>query len=107
MARPEDVDDPRFHPLFEDCSAINHATADDPPVMLFYPQANQPLPQNSSGEQHIHHPKFGVVLKEKLDALGVSCLLKLREDYQGAGRRPVDDQLDFFREHLLPPPAAG
>lgn len=102
MKQPEDVDDPRFHALFTDASAINHATADDPPVMLFYPQNNTPLPENSEGRQHIHHPKFGIVLKEKLDALGVECLLKFREDYGNlhSTRLPVDDYVDFFVKHL-------
>jgi len=94
MAGPADVDDPKFHPLFEEASAINHATAGDAPVMLFYPQANTPLPPNSSGGQHIHHPKFGIVLKEKLDRLGVECVLKFRKDYPD--RNPIDEYVKFF-----------
>ena len=94
MTGPDDVDDPKFHPLFEEASAINHATAGDAPVMLFYPQANKPLPPNSSGGQHIHHPKFGIVLKEKLDRLGVECVLKFREDYPD--RNPIDEYVKFF-----------
>jgi len=102
MESAEDVDDPKFHPLFEESAPINHATADDPPVMLFYPQRNDPLPPNSNGGQHIHHPKFGFALKEKLDKLGVECVVKLREeDPQQAGRvTPVDDYVGFFFKHL-------
>ncbi len=96
MTGPDDVADPKFHPLFEEASAINHATGGDPPVMLFYPQPNTPLPPNSSGRQHIHHPKFGIVLKEKLDRLGVECVLKFRKDYPGGN--PVDDYVRFFFE---------
>jgi len=103
MKAASDVDDPKFHPLFEEASAINHATKDDPPVLLFYPQANEPLPPNSAGGKHIHHPKFGVVLKEKLDELGVECVLKFREDYPGQLRArggPVEDYVKFFLEKL-------
>lgn len=97
----EDLDDPKFIRLFEDASSINHFTKDDPPVLLFYPQANQPLPKNSSGGQHIHHPKFGFVLKEKMDKAGVECVVKLREDYQGGGRdSAVQDYVKFFEKHL-------
>src|SRR5690606_28748260 len=53
----------------------------DPPLYLFYPQANQPLPPNSEGPVHIHHPKFGEVIKAKMDAMGLECVLKYREDY--------------------------
>jgi len=103
-----DVDDPKFHPLFEEASAINHASAGDAPVMLFYPQANTPLPPNSSGRMHIHHPKFGFVLKAKLDKLGVECVLKLRKDFPD--RNPVDEYAKFFFAKLgvadkTPPPA--
>lgn len=94
MTKPSDVDDPKFHPLFEEASAINHATAGDAPVMLFYPQANAPLPPNSDGRQHIHHPKFGFVLREKLDKLGVECVLKLREQYPDGA--PVEEYAKFF-----------
>ncbi|NQT84655.1 alpha/beta hydrolase fold domain-containing protein, partial [bacterium] len=94
MAEPSDVNNAKFHPLFEEASPINHATSDDAPVMLFYPQANTPLPPNSDGRQHIHHPKFGFALKEKLDKLGVECVLKLREQYPGGA--PVEEYAKFF-----------
>jgi acetyl esterase/lipase len=98
MNSPADVADPKFHPLFEEASAINHATSGDAPVLLFYPQANEPLPPNSSGEQHIHHPKFGFMLKEKLDQLGVQCVVLLREQYpQG---QPIEEYAKFFFEKL-------
>ena len=94
MTKQSDVEDPKFHPLFEEASPINHATTDDAPVMLFYPQPNVPLTPNSGGKQHIHHPKFGIVLKEKLGQLGVECMLKLREDYPDCG--VTDDYARFF-----------
>ncbi|MGQ9731978.1 MAG: alpha/beta hydrolase fold domain-containing protein [Candidatus Zipacnadales bacterium] len=102
MNGPEEVNDPRFHPLFEEASPINHATADDPPVMLFYPQPNQPVPPNSPGSVYIHHPQFGLLLKEKLDELGVECVLILREDLspeEGRGE-PIGRYIEFFREKL-------
>ena len=93
-----DVKDPKFHPLFKEASAITHATADDAPVLLFYSQPDTPLPPNSSGHLHIHHPKFGKVLKEKLDSLGVECIVKLRKDYKGT--RPENDYAKFFFRHF-------
>lgn len=109
MTGPEDVDDPKFHPLFEEASAINHLTEDDVPVMLYYPQANQPLPPNSTGRQHIHHPKLGFVLKEKMDMLGIECVIKLREDYAEETDRSktISDQVQFFVKHLLNAPVGS
>lgn len=98
MSSASDVDDPRFHPLFVDSASINHATRGDPPVLLFYPQANEPLPPNSTGEEHIHHPKLGFLLKEKLEQLGVECVVLLREQYpKGA---PLEEYARFFFEKL-------
>jgi acetyl esterase/lipase len=98
MASPVDADNPRFFSLFEDSSPINHLTADDPPILVFFSQRNDPLPPNSPGAEHIHHPKFGFALKEKADGLGVPCTVILREDHpQGF---PVDRFVEFFRTRL-------
>jgi acetyl esterase/lipase len=100
MSSAADASDPRFFPLFEESSPINFLTADDPPILVFYPQRNDPLPANSSGEEHIHHPKLGFVLKEKADQLGVECTLILREDHPDGF--PVDRFVEFFRAKLKP-----
>jgi acetyl esterase/lipase len=98
MESPAGANNPRFFSAFEDASPINHLTKDDPPILMFFSQRNDPLPPDSTGREHIHHPKFGFVLKEKADSLGVEMTLLLREDYpQGF---PVDRYLAFFREKL-------
>lgn len=99
MKSPADVNNPKFFPLFEDSSVINHLTADDPPILFFYNQRNDPLPPNSTGRDHIHHPKFGFLLKEKADKLGVECTLLLREQYPDG--MPVERFVSFFKEKLL------
>jgi acetyl esterase/lipase len=98
MSSPADIDNPRFVPAFEDSSPINHLTADDPPILVFFSQRNDPLPVNSPGEEHIHHPKFGFVLKEMADRLGVECTLILREDHPEGF--PVDRVTQFFKNKL-------
>jgi len=35
MKSPADVNNPKFYPLFEESSPINHLTADDPPTLFF------------------------------------------------------------------------
>ncbi|MHC4598106.1 MAG: alpha/beta hydrolase fold domain-containing protein [Planctomycetota bacterium] len=103
MKSAEDVDDGRFHPLFEEASPLHHLTKDDPPVLLYYPQPNRPLPPNPPGKLYIHHPKFGEILKEKMDGLGVECVVKFRENYAARDSRqaPLEDYLKFFAKHLL------
>jgi acetyl esterase/lipase len=97
MKSPADDANPRFFPLFEDSSPINHLTKDDPPILVYFSQRNDPLPPNSSGELHIHHPKFGFALKEKADSLGVPCTVILREESESF---PVDRFAEFFRTKL-------
>lgn len=60
--------------LFELVSPINHVTNGDPPAQLLYTyNIDAPVKDLSVG---IHHPKFGQVLKERMDKLGIECHLK-------------------------------
>ena len=99
----KDLNPPELIKLFEDASIINHATRGDPPLYLYYSQANEPLPPNSTGKQHIHHPKFGSFLKKKTDKLGLEVVLKLSEDYESASRnnpKIVRHQVDWVLRHF-------
>jgi len=87
MKTAADIDDPKFHKLFEEASPINHASPGDPPVMVTYIHPNTPLAANSSGKEYVHHPRFGLVLKEKLDSLGIECVLELLGDRPKEGRQ--------------------
>jgi acetyl esterase len=100
MKDDKDLNRPELIKLFEDASAINHATRGDPPLYLYYPQANAPLPANSPGNRHIHHPKFGSFLKAKTDPLGLEVVLKLREDYPAGSPDVTRDQVDWVLRKL-------
>jgi hypothetical protein len=71
--------------------------------LLSYRQENKPIPPGSGGELHIHHPKFGFVLKERMDALNIECVISLQEDYPHGDVRgsQFSDYLAFFRKYLL------
>ena len=59
--------------LIEECSPIHHLTKDDVPVMLNYGGGlDQEITNASVG---IHHARFGQVLKEKMDPLGIRCIV--------------------------------
>ena len=76
------LDTPAIRALIEEASPINHATADDVPVFLYYGQPNEPLPANAAGKDWAHHPKLGYALKKKLDSFGLPCILRLSTDYE-------------------------
>jgi acetyl esterase/lipase len=82
--------------LFEYVSPINHLTKDDPPVMLVY---NQPLDAKVTNQGiGIHHAKFGAVLKEKMDALGIRCEVVAAGKRIGGGE--PTSPIDFLKQHL-------
>ena len=82
--------------LFEEVSAINHLTKDDPPVLLSYSRAMDTEVTNQG--IGIHHPLFGKVLKEKMDELNIPCELYAGNKRVGGGT-PMRT-IDFLKEHL-------
>jgi len=95
-----ELDSARAHKLYETASPINFLTADDPPVMLFYNEADRPLPADAPAGAGIHHPNFGKKLKEKMDALKIECVLKHQDDYRNGGGNLQDDTVKFFLKHF-------
>ncbi len=79
----EQLDEPAVRQVIEEVSAINHATSDDPPTYMTYSQANAPLSPDASPAEGIHHPIFGIKLKEALDPLGVEAVLVIQGKPQG------------------------
>ncbi len=100
-----DLGTPRAHRLFEDASPIHHASAGDPPVVLFYSEPDDPLPAGARAGQGIHHPRFGAALKARLDPIGVECVVRhvkdlpARDDPEEAEFR---EMTAFFARHLRP-----
>lgn len=91
-----DLDDPDRAPpeklrLFEEVSAMPHLTKDDPPALLTY---GQPM----DGKPDIHHPIFGKVLKEKMDALGIRCDVIVKGVPLGDSRNI--SAIDFLKENF-------
>ena len=59
--------------LYKEFSAINHVSKDDPPIFMSY-SADMTLPSKNAGHG-IHHPVFGVKMKEAADAVGMEAHL--------------------------------
>jgi len=88
--------------LIDEASALTHATADDPPVLIWYTDkmTNVPLPANANWDQVIHHPRFGVYLKDVLDTLRVET--KVYWGNGGTINNPMPPlaNIDFFEQKL-------
>jgi len=59
--------------LYVEFSPYNHVSKDDPPLLMTY-GGNMTLPSQDAGHG-IHHPVYGVKLKEKSDSVGHECHL--------------------------------
>ena len=69
---------------------------------LLYAQCGiEPMPPENTGSA-IHHPRFGYFLKEKMDKLGIECIVRVKDDYAGqkAPGQQQRDVGDFFRRHF-------
>src|SRR5262249_39998729 len=108
--QPDEIDAPRAHKMYEAASPINYLTADDPPVFLFYNEPKGPLPENAKPGQGIHHPKFGELLKEKMDALKIEGIVRHSDDYKGKGNVQAElhgEMVEFFGRHFARKVEAG
>jgi len=92
----EEFDTPRAKKMFVEASAMNYVSKDSPPVFLWYSTPNLPMTRDLTMNQGIHHPRFGEILKEKMDKMGVECVLRLREDLLDL--QPEDMRTSFFHE---------
>ncbi len=94
--KPDEMNSEQAFRMFESASAINHLTRDDPPAFQYFTHDLRPEPAASQSEM-IHSPRFGVLLKERMDILGLECLLRTPKDYPaGAGPRPFTSEMVAF-----------
>src|SRR5699024_7853944 len=85
---------------YEEGSPVTHLNAGDPPVLLHYTRSNTPLPP-ANWSTGIHHPRLGYYLKEKMDKLGIECVVKVRDDFEGTpAGQSQREKVDFFGRHL-------
>ena len=79
-------------------SAIYHVTKDDPPIFMHYGTVLQPLPlpKDTPRGELIHNPAFGLLLKEKLDELGIE-----NHFYHGGNKPSPEAQEKFIMKHFF------
>ena len=83
---------------YAEASPITYLTADDPPVMMEFGGRNDPVTEETSIGAIVHHPKFGVVLQQRMEELGLRCVVRWRGQ---EGVEPITI-FDFVRGYLQP-----
>jgi acetyl esterase len=93
--KADEADTPKAHRIYEAASAINYLTKDDPPVYAFYNESRT-IPPNARPGTGIHHVNFGLRLRERMDKLGIECVVRHADE----GARPDPEMVEFFAKHL-------
>jgi len=94
--KAEEIDTPKAYALYEQAAPITYLTKDDPPAMLSYSFPNEDVDATSNLGLVVHHPKFGLALKERMDPLGIECLVY----YKGMPDEKRVSPIEFFRKHF-------
>lgn len=100
----EELEQPAKRALAREASAISHLNAGDPPVFMSYSQRNEPITANTTPGTYIHHPIFGIKLKEAMDALKIECVLNVNE---GKKADSGEGLFEFLCKHLGVEPNKG
>ena len=92
---------PRHARLFADSSAVTHLGKGDPPVYAFYNEPRGEVPAGAKPGTGIHHIKFGFYLKERMDKLGIECIVRHGDEL---GPQPMNklhqEMVAFLGKHL-------
>ncbi|MCE9606364.1 MAG: alpha/beta hydrolase fold domain-containing protein [Planctomycetia bacterium] len=73
-----EADTPEAYRRYDEAAPITYLTKEDPPAMLVYSYANEEVTATSDLGLVVHHPKFGIALKEQMDKLGIECVVQYR-----------------------------
>jgi hypothetical protein len=69
---------------------------------MFYSIPMKPLPPANLNEG-IHNPRYGLYLKEKMDKLGIECVVHQLSEYPEAGKANAQanvQMVEFFQKYF-------
>ena len=92
----EEIDSPKALERYDQAAPITYLTKDDPPALLTYTLPNEEVTATSDLNLVVHHPKFGIALKQQMDKLGIECVV----EYKGQPDAPKVSTVEFFRKHF-------
>jgi acetyl esterase len=74
--KQSEIDTPKAYKLYEEMAPITYLSKDDPPALLDYNFRNEAVDSKSELRLVVHHPLYGVALKERMDRLGIACIVQ-------------------------------
>jgi acetyl esterase/lipase len=101
----DQIETPEAQQRYEEMAPITYLTKDDPPALLLYSFADEEVTKDSPLNLVVHHPKFGTALKERMDELGIECIVQYRDAETGRTVRHRDSEppvnsVQFIRKHF-------
>jgi acetyl esterase/lipase len=100
----DEIDTPRAYKLYEEAAPITYLSKDDPPALLTYSLADEPVTNQSNLNLVVHHPRFGIALKEQMDELGIECVVIYRDKATGQpvrhGGGALVRPVEFIAKHF-------
>lgn len=75
----DEIDSPRAYKRYDQAAPITYLSKDDPPALLYYTYPNEKVTKETPLGLIVHHPKFGIALKERCDSLGIECIVQYPE----------------------------
>lgn len=99
--KPDERESERARKIFEESAPINYLSASAPPVYMYYNISMKPLPPANLNEG-IHNPRFGLYLKERMDKLGIECVVHQSAEYpEGKAKgQPTLQMVEFFEKYF-------
>ena len=79
---------------YKEFSPYHHMSSDDPPLFMSYGN-DMTLPSKDSGHG-IHHPVYGIKMKERADQIGVECHLQIEGVTEAKYANPEQFLLDLL-----------
>ena len=104
--KENEIDTPQAYQLYEEMAPITYLSKDDPPALLDYNFPNDAVNNDTELRLIVHHPLFGIALKEQMDRLGIECTVqyiardgkKVRHNDEAPPLMPVQFIKKQFRE---------
>ena len=104
----DEIDTPRAYALYEAAAPITYLGDDAPPTWLEYGWPDAEVDEDTPLALIVHHPRFGIALKERLDELGVECIVQYLDERDGNIIRHLgnlaakpESEVGFVCRHLL------
>ncbi len=91
--KPNELESAHAKELYRAASPVTYLTKDDPPVFTYY---SNPRATPTVMNEAIHHYNFGLHLKEKMDAVGVECVLLDKESGVSANKSCIAFLIKHF-----------